>query len=123
MPLNARDIVSLAVYKSYAAGLQACMRSSLSCAMRTLLLWDKSMREAKDLAITVTDQSIRTARGLNFTPEIQFPSPTGLGTVPFNQQRPRGPWTPGRTQVNAAHWPSLLQAASQLRQEFSSKFL
>jgi hypothetical protein len=39
---------------------------------------------------------------LNFTPDTVFASGTGRATTFFNQQRPVGPWMPGRTYVHDA---------------------
>ena len=66
---------------------------------------------------------MRTDAGLNFTPETVFASGTGRATRFFNQQRPVGPWTPGRTYVQDAQIPSSAHAASHVLQLLVLKFL
>lgn len=66
---------------------------------------------------------MRADAGLNFTPETVLPSKTGRATWFFNQQRPVGPCTPRRTYVQDAQIPSVAQAASQVLQLSTLKFL
>src|SRR5262249_32094489 len=54
-----------------------------------------------------------TDLGRSLTPEMQLVSAIGWGAPLLSQQRPAGPWAPGRTQLQDQHCPFPAQALWQ----------